>query len=145
MANDLLGFSRRMVLTSSRLGETTDQLVRKVALAADQTVVLATPVDTGRARSNWIAQIGSAPDQVVEAYAPGDSGSSGSQNASAALEQAAAVISGYTSGQTIHIANNLPYIQKLNSGSSAQAPAAFVEKAIQTAVDTLRAGRLLDG
>ena len=145
MATDLDGFSRRMTLIASDLGENADKLVRKVALAADQAVVLSTPVDTGRARSNWIAQIGSAPDQVVEAYAPGEGGSSGAQNATGAMSQAAAVISGYTSGQEIHIANNLPYIQKLNTGSSAQAPAGFVEKAVQDAVIAVQAGRLLDG
>lgn len=141
MATDLQGFSKRMTLLADRVAKNAPALVRKVALAADQAVVLSTPVDTGRARSNWIAQIGSAPSTVIESYAPGQAGAS----AQGALDQAAAVISGYTSGQEIHITNNLPYIQRLNDGFSPQAPAGFVEKAVQNAVKTLKAGRLLDG
>jgi len=135
MAQDLAQFSRRIIFQANRLGANTDALVRKVALAADQAVVLSTPVDTGRARSNWIAQIGSAPDTIIESYGESPQG---------ALDQAAQVISGYTSGQVIHIVNNLPYIQRLNDGYSPQAPAGFVEKSIQSAVAILKAGRLLN-
>ena len=53
-------FSRRITLRGRKVAEGADALTRKVALAADQAVVSGTPVDTGRARSNWIAAIGSA-------------------------------------------------------------------------------------
>ncbi len=141
----LSDFSRRITVQGRRIAENTDRLVRRVALAADQAVVMGTPVDTGRARSNWIAQIGSAPSGTVEPYAPGEAGSTTGANSQAALDQAEAVISGYNSGQEIHITNNLPYIQRLNDGYSAQAPANFVEQAVAEAARVVQFGRIVDG
>ena len=138
-------FSRRITVRGRGIAENTDRLVRKVALAADQAVVMGTPVDTGRARSNWIAQIGSASSGTVDAYAPGESGSTAGANTQAAIDQAEAVISGYNNGQEIHITNNLPYIQRLNDGYSAQAPANFVEQAVMEAVQVVQFGRIVDG
>lgn len=118
-------------------------MVRRVALAADQAVVVSTPVDTGRARSNWIVALGDAADSPIEAYTPGEDRSTEAANTQAALAQGEAVIRGYMGGQgtSIHITNNLPYIQKLNDGSSAQAPANFVETAVQQAVAAMTRGR----
>lgn len=131
-----------MVLRGNNLARGADRLVRKVALAADQVVVVGTPVDTGRARSNWIAQVGGPATGVISAYAPGEA------STQAAISQASGVIAGYVGGPTspaIHITNNLPYIQKLNDGYSAQAPAGFVETALATAVTAIAGARLLDG
>ena len=145
MANDLASFRRRMTVRGKRLVQNSEQLVRKVALAADQAVVFETPVDTGRARSNWIVAINSAPDDIIQPYAPGEFGSTGARNAQAAINQAEEVISSYQSGDTIHISNNLPYIQRLNDGYSAQAPANFVETAIALAAQEVQFGvKLLD-
>lgn len=138
-------FSRRITVRGRQVAENTDRLVRKVALAADQAVVMGTPVDTGRARSNWIAQIGSAPSGTIDAYAPGDAGSTAGANTQAAIDQAESVISGYNSGEEIHITNNLPYIQRLNDGYSAQAPANFVEQAVVEAAQVVQFGRIVDG
>lgn len=141
---NLSDFSRRITLRGRKIAENADKLTRKVALAADQAVVSATPVDTGRARSNWIAQIGAPASQVIEPYAPGEAGSTGNSNVQAATDQAEQVISGYNYGEEIHITNNLPYIQRLNDGHSAQAPANFVEQAVLEAVRVVTSGRIVD-
>jgi hypothetical protein len=109
-------------------------LKRRVALAVDTTVVLATPVDTGRARSNWVARLGQPATDVREAYAPGTSGSSGAANAQAAIDQAKGEIDKSAPEEAIHITNNLPYIGRLNDGWSAQAPAGYVPKAVLTGI-----------
>jgi len=142
---NLSEFSRRITLRGRKIAEGADALTRKVALAADQAVVMGTPVDTGRARSNWIAALGGPASEVIEAYAPGEEGSTEAANTQAALDQGAAVISGYRSGQEIHITNNLPYIQRLNDGYSAQAPANFVEQAVMEAAQVVQFGRIVDG
>ena len=142
---NLSDFSRRITLRGRRVAEGADALTRKVALAADQAVVSGTPVDTGRARSNWFAAIGGPASSVIDAYAPGESGGTEAANTQAALNQAEAVISGYNSGQEIHLTNNLPYIQRLNDGYSAQAPANFVEQAVMEAVQVVQFGRIVDG
>lgn len=115
-----------------------DEIMRKVVLAADQTIVMATPVDTGRARANWQAGIGSAPAGTVE-YSGGGSGA-----ASYSIGAAQSVVTTYQ-GQPggIWLVNNLPYIQRLNEGWSAQAPAKFVEQAIDMAVTAIRDSKVI--
>ena len=143
---NLSEFSRRITLRGRKVTEGADALTRRVALAADQAVVMGTPVDTGRARSNWIVALGAAPSQTIEAYSPGEAGNTEAANTQAALDQGEAVIRGYRGeGQEIHITNNLPYIQRLNDGYSAQAPANFVEQAVLEAVQVVQFGRVVDG
>ena len=146
MANDLQDFSRRMTIRGKRIEENASRLVRQVALVADQAVVFGTPVDTGRARSNWIVSINSAPEEIIPPYTPGEGGSTGARNAQAAINQGEEVISRYQGeGQEIHITNNLPYIQRLNDGYSDQAPANYVETAIALAVQQVQFGvKLVD-
>lgn len=138
-------FSRRIAQIGNGVAVETDKTVRMAALAADQSVVMATPVDKGRARSNWIVALGAPSRDVIEPYAPGADGSTGGANATAALAQGSATIAGYSGllHGSIAISNNLPYIGRLNQGSSAQAPAGFVEKAVQSAVRAVRKARLV--
>ncbi|MBT9158788.1 MAG: hypothetical protein DDT26_00035 [Dehalococcoidia bacterium] len=112
----------------------TDQLVRKVILAIDRAVVLATPVDTGRARANWQPSIG----QPAEGTLPEPASPSAGRDQS----DVRAVIAGYRPGLTVHITNNLPYIERLNNGSSSQAPADFVSFAILAVVRAVQRAKL---
>lgn len=140
---DLSGFAARMQVLASLVDTNSDRLVRRVALAVDGAVVIATPVDTGRARSNWIVNIGSPSTEVIPAYVEGKGGSAGAAAARAALDQGSATIAGYQKGQEIHITNNLPYISRLNDGYSAQAPGNFVQIAVQQGAETVRGAKLL--
>lgn len=142
---DIGGFSKRMKIRAKQLDKNMNKAVREVALIADREVVLQTPVDTGRARSNWIVSLGSPSREQQDAYTPGQGGSTGADNARAALEQAAAEISRRQPGQDINISNNLPYIGRLNEGYSAQAPAGFVQAAVLRAVNALKNLRVFDG
>jgi hypothetical protein len=124
-------FAKRVRAMADLVGGNSTRLVRRVALAADTTVVLATPVDTGRARANW--QIGiNGPTNGVKYPSPASPGSPES-GAIEALQEAASKIPAFNGEGTIHITNNLPYIKRLNEGYSKQAPAAFVEIAVQAA------------
>jgi len=82
-------------------------VARKVAFDTDNDLVAQTPVDTGRARSNWIPSLGSPSSITVEA------------GNKPPIEP---VISRYTLNDTIFITNNLPYIRRLNDGYSQQQP-----------------------
>jgi hypothetical protein len=95
---------------------TLSQAVRKVALTVDRELVLKTPVDTGRARSNWIPSLDAPSVKIVE---PGQK-----PDIQDDLAQ-------YTVDKTVFITNNLPYIRRLNEGHSDQAPAGFVDDAVQ--------------
>lgn len=134
-----------MASLGAQVAAEADRTVRMAALAADQAVVLATPVDKGRARSNWLVELDAPARTTIEPYAPGEAGSTGGANATAALAQGQATIALYNGDRNtaIAISNNLPYIEPLNNGSSRQAPAGFVQKAVQAAVKQVRGARLL--
>lgn len=112
-------FARRMRKIAANLEGNSEELIKRVALAVDSNVVIATPVDSGRARSNWQAAIGTPTRSKVEP-----------RSAAATIAEAQGVIEGYREGDTIYLSNNLPYIRRLNEGWSAQAPKSFVQIAI---------------
>lgn len=122
---DLRQFSGRIRIMGQRVEQNADALVRKAALAVDSAVVLATPVDTGRARANWQVNIGSSASGTVEAE---------DTTGQAAIAQGRVKITQYRGGSSVHITNNLAYIGRLNDGWSAQAPSGFVEKAVLVGV-----------
>ncbi len=109
-------------------------------------VVLATPVDTGKARSNWQVGVGAPAEGVVSPYAPGKRlGIGETGNANGAINAGMAVIRYSDPDQPLFISNNVEYIGKLNDGSSAQSGAQFIERAFDRArVRVNRARRLLD-
>ncbi len=92
-----------------------ERTVRAVALIVDAELVATTPVDTGRARSNWNPSLNVPDSSIVE------------PNQKKSINPVAAA---YKITDTILISNNLPYIKALNNGSSQQAPAGFVDAAL---------------
>ena len=131
---------RLMAEEAVKIREGVGRIVRGTALAIDQGVVTRTPVDTGRARSNYIVSIDAPSVETREPYVPGSKGSSGAENANAAIRHGQGVIAGYKPdvNVAIFIVNNLDYIAELNQGKSAQAPAGFVESAVLDGVEAAR-------
>lgn len=123
----------------------TDKTIREVAVAVDGAVVIATPVDTGRARANWQTSVGVPITSTRAPYSDGADGSTAGTNARSAIDQCKAAVVGYKAGQTVYITNNLPYITPLNEGTSAQAPEGFVEKSVLKATATVKSARILKG
>jgi hypothetical protein len=99
-----------------------DQVVRKVALELFTRIIYKTPVDTGRARSNWQVSIGTPASGTVEID---------DKSGNATVSQATAKSAGFKAGDTIYLANNLPYIRRLEEGYSRQAPAGMVTLTVQ--------------
>lgn len=100
------------------------QAVSKLALSVNRTLVLSTPVDTGRARSNWLVALNKVEKGTTQEV---------DKDGTEAQAKAIGVVTRYNLGDEINIANNLPYIGRLNNGHSKQSPAGFVQKAIQVA------------
>jgi len=98
-------------------------LVAAAGMKVYTNLVMTTPVDTGRARSNWIASVG-APAGGTRGPAP----------MGTVILQASTTFTPEGVGEfpVLYIANNLPYIGRLNNGWSAQAPAGFVEAAVDS-------------
>lgn len=130
-------FARKMRKQAKDVPRNADQLVRKVGLATDATVVLGTPVDTGRARGNWQVEVNTIPAGTVETL---------DKSGQLAIEQGKAKIAQYKGGTPaacLTITNNLPYIGRLNNGHSAQAPAGYVEKAISVGLNAIQGATIL--
>lgn len=144
MAN-LDEFSRRMTVIAASVELGAERIVRKCVLTIDQAVVMATPVDTGRARSNWTVSRGSPSTRTRQPYAAGAGlGVEEGANAQAAINQGASEVAEYKlSDGPIYVSNSLPYIEALNDGHSAQAPAGFVQEAVQVGVQAVRGARIL--
>ncbi len=127
-------FSKRIQQVGKEVEVNTNKAVKQTASLAQQVVILSTPVDTGRARGNWIANAGSpitSPSELLS--------KSGAESIAANY----AVIQQTKLGESVYISNNLPYINRLNDGYSAQAPAGFVQKAVQPAISAIRQVKLL--
>ncbi len=108
----------------------TEKLIKRLSLNVTANLVETTPVDTGWARANWVPSIGSPRSRTAGTRAAAENGSI--DNA----PQLNGIISlaNYRVGPSIFISNNVPYINSLNSGTSTQAPSAFVQNAILRAV-----------
>jgi hypothetical protein len=106
-------------------------------------LVNVTPVDTGAALSNWRVTLNTAVQEIIPPYAPSQRGKmvagtwthtidpavTREANIPPTLEAARTVLIEKKPGDVIHLQNWMPYIVKLNNGSSKQAPAGFVERA----------------
>ena len=111
---------------------------RRVTLQVFTGLVQKTPVDTGRAKSNWgINQGAPSPPPshaVTEQEARSRRKSKTPANAASedakALAYASAAVSGIDGSAPVHVTNNLPYITALNDGHSKQAPAGFVQTTV---------------
>lgn len=122
--------------TATNLGNAVTRIIRSAATVAGKTIVEATRVDTGRARSNWVASIGSPFTGIVPPYAPGTKlGIGESGNAAGAINQQAGVIRGFdsTKHNAIHITNNVPYIGALNNGGPTVGPDMMVQRGVAAA------------
>jgi len=103
-------------------------ILREYGSELRQSLAQSTPVKTGRASGSWNASLNS-PDMSVqpEGYNnPGGSYLDGNEN-----------LGGAQPGDVVYVTNAIDYIDKLNSGSSTQAPAGFVEAEIANARDRI--------
>jgi len=126
-------FARRIRRRGDQVEDGTEKLLRKTFVAVGAAVVPATPVDTGRARGAWLPGVNANP------------GGEGSPDPSGQTAIASITSTGgqLRLNQVGVIANNVPYIGRLNEGSSKQAPANFVQKAAQTGQRTAQSTRIL--
>lgn len=89
-----------------------------------------TPVDTSNALSNWQVSLINPVDNSINPYFAGRFGSTEVQSSRAAYDAGKRVLVGRKLGDKIYISNLADYIVYLNRGTSAQAPAGFVERAV---------------
>lgn len=140
MARPFDQFPQVVSSLEKRINRTIKRTTQESALEADRVAIRETPVDTGLARSNWIASIGTPAANVIPPYSPGMNRGKGERgNAAGARAQAEQVIRGWNPGDpSIFIANNVPYIVILEQGTANRSPNMMARMAIQAAVQKAR-------
>lgn len=107
-AADLAAFARNT-------GKSLDETCKAAAIKWFSSTVLSTPVDTGRLRGNWMVTLGNPATGITARLDP-----SGTQ----VISDIARVVGGV--GSVNFLTNNLPYAQRIEYGSSKQAPQGMV-------------------
>lgn len=114
MANFKDDFTKIIEKTKGRV----DYVVKKATMRVFESVIMKSPVDTGRFRGNWIATTGTPSfmyyDDVKDK--PGR----------ATKAAARRVINGSRIGGITYLVNNLPYAYRLEYGYSQQTPNGMV-------------------
>lgn len=108
-------FSEDIMRFRLKVEEQATQRFRKVVLDLDRAVIMGgvgaapgTPVDTGRARGNWYANIGPEPQAAETDNTDPEGG--------ATLGAAESVVLNAKLGDTVWLSNALPYIRVLEYG-----------------------------
>ena len=94
-----------------------DDVNRAAVMLAAQGLILKTPVDTGRARANWVFGYGAPNTQTGEQVDKGGATTIGNIQAE---------VQSVKSGSVCYVTNSLPYIDRLEHGWSKQAPAGMI-------------------
>lgn len=110
----------------AELEKKSNQLIRAFALQLVTKIVEDTPVDTGRARANWNASVGKPDRRKFDVGE--DRGAYAQYLAQQSVENTRQInAANFWNGDVGWIANGLPYILRLEQGSSTQAPAGMVK------------------
>ena len=111
-----MSFSSDLAKFAKKTNSSLDQTGRAIALELFRSVILDTPVDTGRARGNWQTSLWNPKEGEVD------------RDLSAALQETARETSVFGMGKLIYLANNLPYIYRLEFGWSQQQPGGMARR-----------------
>lgn len=130
MARNLNSLARRMREVAERLETGLASYVGDVGVQIGERLVPATPVDTGLARANWRPSL-RAPTTVPVTFLD--------RTGAATVARIRTVAQQYRLGDTLFIVNRVPYINRLNAGSSPQANAGFVQEAVGEGLRVARA------
>lgn len=112
----MASFSDQIGNAVLKINSAHDRIVRTATLELFSGVIRSTPVDTGRARGNWQTSVSAPKDGQSERLDPSGGAALAEVNASTPPG----------AGQVTYLANNLPYIERLEYGHSKQAPNGMV-------------------
>lgn len=107
-----MSFALQLAAFAAKAGDRAEQVVADVVLEIGSRLVLRSPVDTGRFRSNWFVSRGGPMAGVTDKLGGGLNG----------IDQ----LAGKSVGTVFYIQNNLPYAWRLEMGHSNQAPLGMV-------------------
>lgn len=134
MAKDLRSLAGAISKLRKRIPESVNAHTKARVMAMVGHLTDDTPVDTSQAVSNWQVSVNKPLLGRYGPYFAGERGSTKIQSSGMAVTLAQLALAERKQGMPIHITNNQPYVIDLNEGSSLQAPAMFIEKAISKAL-----------
>lgn len=135
-------FADKMRRLDRELPQQLNSIVIRAAWRILDDLITVTPVDTSAAVSNWQVTVNAPVGNAIPAYVLGERGSTYAESAQVALEAGSSIIQNKQPGQALFITNAIDYIQDLNDGSSRQAPANFVERAVILGNDIIQRGTI---
>ncbi len=100
--------------------DSADRERRAICVELFKSVVMNTPVDTGRARGNWQMSPNVPKSNTTDRLSP---------SFSTVISQEMNNVGKL--GDSVHMTNNLPYIQRLEYGYSGKAPEGMVRKSVE--------------
>lgn len=129
MSKEIKDFERDMRRALKVIKGASEQVIKKAAIETFGAVIEDTPVgdpalwstpyvpsgyQSGTLKSNWITQVGSAPDGFIQGQQDPTGG--------ATLAAMKGVVSGWDMSRDLYFANNAPYAGIIEFGYSSQAP-----------------------
>lgn len=110
--------------------------VKELTVTLVTDLVVATPVDTTEAISNWQVGVGRAETTSLPPHFPGLLGSTWAQSSEETVSIAKSKLRRRKPGETVYITNTAKHIYALNySGRSSQAEAFFFENTVRSTVE----------
>lgn len=109
-----MSFSGDLKKASREIKNNLDSFYRSLALSAGNSLIMLSPVDTGRFRANWNFAIG-ADDKSTNI--------SNDKTGTLAVGRLRAKVRVSKIGDVLYMSNNLPYAYRLETGWSEQRPA----------------------
>lgn len=113
-----MSFAAQLKRFAAKAKQKPAEAQRKIFTELSRRIIMRTPVDTGRARANWMPAVGAPDLSTTEGRDP---------NGSTSVANATLVALQVGMDQTLYLTNALPYIQRLEDGWSQQAPAGMVK------------------
>lgn len=110
-------FARDLATLVEKTKADIDTVHRKVCLDLHRSLVMKSPVDTGRFRGNWQIGVGAVNPTKDSAVDP---------SGEAAIGRVEGALQSVKVGGVIFLTNSLPYAQPLEYGHSKQAPGGMV-------------------
>lgn len=145
MTRSLEAFAERLEKKADRVETAGSRLAVIGAMAAVETLVEITPVDTSEHLSNWQVFLNNRAPDAIPPYVPGIRGSTRGASSRVAIAEAQAELAFKKPGQHIWISNLAPAIAFLDAGGSRQFAGGFVPRAViafRNAVERARKGVL---
>jgi hypothetical protein len=133
MASNIADFRKQLGNFEADVKKKHVKFVLRVAEATHREAYLVTPIDTSRAMSGWVASV-NVPFLNEPNHTPGSKGSTRAEAWRINEESIRVAAEAYKFGNTLHIRNNVPYIEILEGGGSPkQAPNGMMALALLAA------------